>query len=125
MRKYLLCASLALIGLGTGSVAAQPASTPPVTQVDAAVSVPVVKYRKNIDTLTDAELAAYTHAVDMLKKKSAKYIYDRTGFLWQAWVHNCTSVDVFDSREASLSEADLTKLLANPGYVGKGSSFQV
>ena len=60
----------------------------------------------------------------MLKKKSVKNIYDRTGFLWQAWVHNCTSVDVFDSREASLSdsEADLTKLLANPGYVGNGSS---
>jgi hypothetical protein len=45
MRKHLLCASLALIGLGAGSIAAQPASTPPVTQLDAAVSVPVVKYR--------------------------------------------------------------------------------
>ncbi|MBC3936625.1 tyrosinase family protein [Undibacterium sp. CY7W] len=73
-----------------------------------------VRYRKNIDDLSPAELAAYEHAVKMMKRKSEQNVFDRTGFLWQAWVHNCGALDVFDQRTASLSEVKLTKLLANP-----------
>jgi tyrosinase len=65
-----------------------------------------VRYRKNIDQLTPAELAAYEHAVAMMKKKSAANIFDRTGFLWQAWVHNCTNIPVTADREHPVSDID-------------------
>lgn len=55
--------------------------------------------RKNIDELTTAELAAYEHAVKMMREKSAQNPFDRTGFTWQAWVHNCTNVWVPENRE--------------------------
>ncbi len=61
-----------------------------------------VKYRKNIDHLTEQELAAYEHAVKMMKQKSQENVYDRTGFLWQAWVHDCTSISVTDDRQLSI-----------------------
>jgi len=48
-----------------------------------------VPQRKNIDLLTAPELAAYEHAIQILKDRSAANPYDRTGYLWQAWVHNC------------------------------------
>jgi tyrosinase len=67
---------------------------------------PEVKYRKNIDELSADELAAFEHAVKMMKIKSARNIYDRTGFLWQAWVHNCTSVAVNDKRQYALGRGD-------------------
>ncbi|MFZ6640159.1 tyrosinase family protein [Undibacterium sp. TC4M20W] len=69
-----------------------------------------VKYRKNIDELSAEELAAFEHAVKMMKVKSAKNIYDRTGFLWQAWVHNCTSVAVNDKRQYALASGDNKQL---------------
>ena len=62
----------------------------------------IVRYRKNIDELTPAELDAFKHAVGEMKRKSQENVYDRRGFLWQAWVHNCPSVDVFNDRQASL-----------------------
>lgn len=73
-----------------------------------------VRYRKNIDDLSPAELAAYEHAVKMMKRKSEQNVFDRTGFLWQAWVHNCAATDVFDQRTAPLSAEKLSKLLGNP-----------
>ena len=45
--------------------------------------------RKNIDLLSADELAAYEHAIQILKDRSAANPFDRTGYLWQAWVHNC------------------------------------
>jgi tyrosinase len=45
--------------------------------------------RKNIDLLTPTELAAYEHAIQILKDRSAADPFDKTGYLWQAWVHNC------------------------------------
>ncbi len=61
-----------------------------------------VRYRENIDSLSPEKLAAYVHAVAMMKKKSEENVFDRTGFLWQAWVHNCTNVTVNESRELSV-----------------------
>lgn len=45
--------------------------------------------RKNIDALTPSELKAYEHAIQILKDRSDKNPYDKKGFLWQAWIHNC------------------------------------
>lgn len=45
--------------------------------------------RKNIDLLTPGELAAYEHAFQILRDRSTADPYDRSGFYWQAWVHNC------------------------------------
>ena len=47
--------------------------------------------RKNIDNLTTQELAAFEHAIQIMKDRSAKNQYDKSGYLWQAWVHNCPS----------------------------------
>ena len=47
--------------------------------------------RKNIDNLTSSELAAFEHALQILKDRSEKNPYDKSGYLWQAWVHNCPS----------------------------------
>ncbi len=68
-------------------------------------------YRKNIDELSAAELAAFEHAVAVLKKKSQDNVFDRTGFIWQSWVHNCTSVVVPNTRQAGISAADMQKYL--------------
>src|SRR5262249_45978742 len=51
-----------------------------------------VPLRKNIDLLTAEELAAYEHAIQILKDRSAANAFDRTGYLWQAWVHNCAVI---------------------------------
>lgn len=48
--------------------------------------------RKNIDNLTPEELAAYEHAIQLLKDRSNINPYDESGFLWQSWIHNCPSV---------------------------------
>jgi len=64
----------------------------------------VVRYRENIDSLSPEKLAAYEHAVAMMKKKSERNVFDRTGFLWQAWVHNCTNIDVNESRQSSVKD---------------------
>lgn len=48
-----------------------------------------VPQRKNIDLLTPQELAAYEHAIQILKDRSTANSYDKAGYLWQAWVHNC------------------------------------
>ena len=48
--------------------------------------------RKNIDLLSKDELAAYEHAIQIMKDRSAANPYDKSGYLWQAWVHNCTFI---------------------------------
>ncbi len=108
--------SLVLV-FGISSVAtrlavAQPAAA---TQEAVATSVPVrpVHYRKNIDDLSKQELAAFEHAFSRLKEKSQANIYDRTGFIWNAWIHNCPSVEVPDTRSKPLPGDGLKKLLAN------------
>jgi hypothetical protein len=50
--------------------------------------------RRNIDDLSPQELSAYEHAFQIIMDRSAKNQYDKTGFLWQAWVHNCPSTYV-------------------------------
>ncbi len=44
--------------------------------------------RKNIDKLTEEELDSYEFAIGVMKERSNKNPYDKTGFAWQAWVHN-------------------------------------
>lgn len=58
-----------------------------------ALAADVLK-RKNVDNLTAQELAAFEHAIQIMKDRSAKNQYDRSGYLWQAWVHNCVSTYV-------------------------------
>jgi tyrosinase len=48
-----------------------------------------VPQRKNIDLLTPQELAAYEHAIQILMDRSAANPFDKSGYRWQAWVHNC------------------------------------
>jgi len=122
IRSHPLLASLLLAGLAGLTTSAVHAQSAQATQpVPAPVCTPAgkvearaVKYRKNIDDLTRGELAAYEHAVRMMKVKSQNNVFDRTGFLWQAWVHNCTRIDVLNGRYAPLSEASFVKLLGNP-----------
>jgi tyrosinase len=52
-------------------------------------ATPQAPQRKNIDLLTPAELAAYEHAIQILKDRSVANPHDKTGYLWQAWIHNC------------------------------------
>lgn len=68
-----------------------------------------VRLRKNIDDQTPQELAAYEHAIDMMRKKSLANKNDREGYLWQAWVHNCNGVPVPDSGAAVPIVADPAK----------------
>ena|SRR5438105_1705800 len=59
--------------------------------LSSALAADVVVKRKNIDNLTAQELAAYEHAIQIMKDRSAANQYDKSGYLWQAWVHNCPS----------------------------------
>lgn len=108
-------AALLCSGAGTGAQASPDASCtvklPSQTEQGGAR---IVRYRKNIDDLTPAELAAFKHAVSEMKRKSQENVYDRRGFLWQAWVHNCPSVDVFNDRKAALPGDGLKWLLSDP-----------
>lgn len=104
-----------------GSIARQSAAaqTGPVVQSTATANSP--RIRKDWDDLTDPEKQAFTHAVDVLKKKSQKNIYDRTGFLWQAWIHNCSTVPVPDGRMVdgklvSMGDTNFKKLLENDTF---------
>ncbi|MFZ6770933.1 tyrosinase family protein [Undibacterium sp. Di26W] len=116
LSNYRLLAALLCLGLSSTNALAQKADLP-ASMIELKVNDNLtreVKYRKNIDDLTPAELAAYEHAVKMMKRKSEQNVFDRTGFLWQAWVHDCASIDVFDQRTASLSTEKMTRLLGNP-----------
>ena len=53
--------------------------------------------RKNIDKLTEEELESYEFALKVMKERSDKNPYDKTGFAWQAWVHNKTDVTMPES----------------------------
>ncbi|MES2674015.1 MAG: tyrosinase family protein [Pseudomonadota bacterium] len=111
--KYVLGIGLVFIFICAGHVLALQATSPEVLKIAVASQhfSLGVKYRKNIDDLTPMELAAYEHAVKMIKIKSQHNVFDRTGFIWQSWVHNCTAVTVFNSREATLSETEMNKYL--------------
>ena len=76
-RKSWRPACLALIGL--------------LVATSSALADDIVK-RKSIDKLTAQELAAYEHAIQIMKDRSKANQYDKSGFLWQAWVHNCPAV---------------------------------
>ncbi len=60
--------------------------------------------RRNIDDLSTDELDAYLHAVQILKERSEKNVYDPEGYLWQAWVHNCPSVHIPDNYALPLNQ---------------------
>ncbi|MBI3228888.1 MAG: tyrosinase family protein [Burkholderiales bacterium] len=93
-KVYSFLGSLFLLGMLSGNALSQTSNAPEI------------KYRKNIDNLDDEELKAFEHAVKMMKIKSARNIYDRTGFLWQAWVHNCTSIAANDTRQFPLGSGN-------------------
>jgi hypothetical protein len=77
-----------------------------------------VPQRKNIDLLTADELAAYEHAIQILKDRSAANPFDRTGYLWQAWVHNCPFIRQPVSGTGPHSEKCDSLLSApNPGFI--------
>ena len=98
--KYLLLILLSFFGITACSVSDRPDQSARLASAD---SERPVRYRKNIDQLSEQELAVYEHAVAMMKKKSQENIFDRTAFLWQAWVHNCTGVTVPESRQLSVA----------------------
>ncbi len=50
--------------------------------------------RKNIDSLTKQELAAYKHAIQILHDRSMVNPYDEEGYAWQAWIHNATYISI-------------------------------
>ncbi len=50
--------------------------------------------RKNIDSLTKQEIAAYKHAIQILHDRSMVNPYDEEGYAWQAWIHNATYVSI-------------------------------
>ena len=91
--------------------------------------------RKNIDSLTPQELAAFEHAIQIMKDRSKRNQYDKTGFLWQAWVHNCPSTWVpkdgkEDGRDPVCNAweggepADTTNyVLAHPGMCEHGKDL--
>jgi hypothetical protein len=102
--------------LGLGGTAQQPAAAQQEHQERIAQSVGssnFLRIRKDWEDLSDEEKNAFTHAIEILKKKSQKNIYDRTGFLWQAWVHDCTSVTVQNPRDTPISGEKFKKLLEN------------
>ncbi|MFC4158694.1 hypothetical protein [Chitinimonas lacunae] len=75
-----------LLGI-TGCATRQPAAPATVAMAaPASVSAPPVKrlLRRNIDDLSAQELAAYEHAVAMMRHKSQANPFDRQGFTWQA-----------------------------------------
>lgn len=80
---------------------------------DQAHTSTAIKYRKNIDELTPNELAAFEHAIRVLKERSKANVFDRTGFIWQAWIHNCSKIEVLKGRKATLSTQDLSEALSN------------
>jgi len=86
--------------------------------------------RKNIDSLTKQELAAYEHAIQILNDRSVKNVYDQDGYAWQAWVHNKSFVKVSKKPSRpigpneSLTDYYKAMLIASgpdavPGYPGE------
>lgn len=75
----------------------------------------VVRYRDNINSLLPEKLDAYEHAVAMMKKKIERNVFDRTGFLWQAWVHNCTNIDANSCTHIKGNDG-LTKNIGTPNF---------
>lgn len=55
--------------------------------------------RKNIDVLDPTELATYEHALRIMKDRSNANPFDKTGYAWQAWVHNSLHLSYPESEE--------------------------
>ncbi len=104
---------LAVVGVLGACAFQEPTNSTQDSNSDSAAASIHIGQRKNIDELSASELAAYEHAVNVLKKKSQANVFDRTGFIWQSWVHNCTTVAVANSRQAALSEVDMNRYLLN------------
>jgi tyrosinase len=51
----------------------------------------------------------------MMKKKIERNVFDRTGFLWQAWVHNCTNIDANSCTHIKGNDG-LTKNIGTPNF---------
>lgn len=88
--------------------------------------------RKNIDDLTAQELAAYEHAVQILKDRNQANPYDREGYLWQAWIHNCMKIFVPDDPSTVEEPTPMFcdrgqpppgRTLANPGMCEHGKDI--
>jgi len=56
--------------------------------------------RKNIDSLTSDEQAAYLHAWAIIKERSQKNFYDTSGYMWQSSVHDSPAVKLPDGSKA-------------------------
>lgn len=108
--NYALSASLLLAG--ASEVAAQ-VTAPAITPGTTPPAAREVRLRKNVDDLSPQELAAFEHAFQRMKEISQANIYDRKGFIWNAWIHNCNAVTVLDSRNVPLPGDGLKKLLAS------------
>jgi Common central domain of tyrosinase len=52
----------------------------------------MVKQRRDINTLSDADLSDYVHALDILRQRSAVNHEDPTGYEFQAGLHNDSSI---------------------------------
>ena len=71
--------------------------------------------RKNIDNLTPEELAAFEHALQILKDRSKANPYDKAGYLWQAWIHNCPSTWVpTDGKPDGREQCDFWQGMSSP-----------
>lgn len=88
--------------------------------------------RKNIDDLTAQELAAYEHAVQILKDRNQADPFDREGYYWQAWIHNCMRVFVpdqtasaegFNPRICRFGQPPAGYSAANPGMCEHGKDI--
>jgi tyrosinase len=82
--RWLLTCSLCF-----GLIACSSARTNDAGAVAAGESAKVIRYRRNIDDLSQQELQAYEHAIQILKDRSETNPYDKSGYQWQAWIHNC------------------------------------
>jgi tyrosinase len=85
-----------------------------------------VLLRKNIDLLSADELAAYEHAMQILIDRSGKKDdhsdgnpFDRSSYLWQAWIHNCPFIWQASSGKGPHSaECDDISFKPDPTLVG-------
>jgi len=102
--------------LGVGQTANQPAAAQTGTGLQSPKTTEPLRIRKEWDDLTPSEKKAFIHAIAVMKKKSRDNIYDRSGFLWHAWVHNCPTVSVARNRPISLTDGEFKKLMENNTY---------
>jgi FtsP/CotA-like multicopper oxidase with cupredoxin domain/peroxiredoxin len=69
------------------AVAAAGLLGPPVPSCDCFPPTTLTRVRKNLDCLTQQELAVYKHAIQIVKDRSAVNPNDPTGYDWQVKIH--------------------------------------